>query len=326
MNSIERPSSRCSSRTRLRIAPWTETSRAEVISSARSTSGRPARARAMRDPLALAARRARAGSRPRGPGRGGRARGAARPRLRRGARAAVRSGRASATLAPMRHPRVERGERVLEDHLERAAPCRASDRLAVEQDPPAVHGARPTAARARVDLPDPDSPTSPRTRPSGTVRLTPSTDRVPCAVPKRTVTSSNSQLAHASTSSISSRLASSDGSGSPACQQATRWPARVGHQRRAPPAAELVASGQRAANAQPAGTCGRVDRAGRGWWRAAGRRSVVHVGHRREERPGVRVRGAAVRARGARQVLDDPPGVHDQHAVADLARRPRRRG
>ena len=40
--------------------------------------------------------------------------------------------------------------------------------------PPAT-GASPTAARARDDLPDPDSPTSPTTWPEGTVRLTSST-------------------------------------------------------------------------------------------------------------------------------------------------------
>ena len=40
---------------------------------------------------------------------------------------------------------------------------------------PELIGARPTAARASVDLPEPDSPTSPRISPSGTVRLTPST-------------------------------------------------------------------------------------------------------------------------------------------------------
>ena len=46
MKSIERPSSRWSSRTRLSTAPWIETSSAEVISSAMRTWGRPARARA----------------------------------------------------------------------------------------------------------------------------------------------------------------------------------------------------------------------------------------------------------------------------------------
>ena len=40
---------------------------------------------------------------------------------------------------------------------------------------PSVSGDRPIAARARVDLPDPDSPTRPTTAPEGTTRLAPRT-------------------------------------------------------------------------------------------------------------------------------------------------------
>ena len=42
---------------------------------------------------------------------------------------------------------------------------------------PAASGSRPTAARASVDLPQPDSPTSPTISPRATVRSTPSTAR-----------------------------------------------------------------------------------------------------------------------------------------------------
>ena len=38
----------------------------------------------------------------------------------------------------------------------------------------------PTAARASVDLPEPDSPTRPTTLPAGTLRLTRSTAVTPC--------------------------------------------------------------------------------------------------------------------------------------------------
>ena len=55
MNSIERPSSRCSSRTRLSTAPWIETSSAEVISSAISTLGPAGEGPGERDPLPLPA-------------------------------------------------------------------------------------------------------------------------------------------------------------------------------------------------------------------------------------------------------------------------------
>ncbi len=37
---------------------------------------------------------------------------------------------------------------------------------------PSLTGARPTAARAMVDLPEPDSPTRPITAPAGTVSVT----------------------------------------------------------------------------------------------------------------------------------------------------------
>ena len=58
MKSIDRPSSGCSSRTRLSIEPWIETSSAEVISSAMSTCGPAGERAGERDALALPARHA----------------------------------------------------------------------------------------------------------------------------------------------------------------------------------------------------------------------------------------------------------------------------
>ena len=71
------------------------------------------------------------------------------------------------------HARIERGERILEDHLRsRAALARAA--LGVERRDvrararsarPRVGGSMPTTMRPSVDLPQPDSPTSPTTSP-----------------------------------------------------------------------------------------------------------------------------------------------------------------
>ena len=127
---------------------------------------------------------------------------------------------------------------------------------------PLVRGASPTAARASVDLPEPDSPTRPTTSPSGIVRLTPSTAVVAVRpAPKRTVTSSKrSSLIRAPPLSRWSRCRCAtcgmpSGSGSPARQQATRLPpssvARCGSTARHC----ASASGHRAAYAHPSGSC-----------------------------------------------------------------------
>ena len=86
---------------------------------------------------------------------------------------------------------VERGVRVLEDELEpdelaRGAPGGRAGSPADLRSvtvPPAVL-TRPTAARASVDLPHPDSPTRPTIRPRSTERLAPATARTlpPAAV------------------------------------------------------------------------------------------------------------------------------------------------
>ena len=72
--------------------------------------------------------------------------------------------------------RVQRTVGVLEHHLhfaiERLVAARA-ELLAVDRDLAADTGASPAIARSSVDLPDPDSPTSPKDSPFATSRLTP---------------------------------------------------------------------------------------------------------------------------------------------------------
>ena len=303
MKSIERPSSRWSSRTRLSTAPWIETSSAEVISSAMTTCGPAGERAGERDPLPLAA------------GELGRAGAGARrvevdeleqplrPRLARSARDAP-GGIASAMLSPMRHPRVERGVGVLEDHLQRArSRPLVGTGCAVEQDPAArATGARPTAARARVDLPDPDSPTRPTTWPAGTVRLTPSTAVTASrAVADRDVL--EAQLAHGRSTSAELGPRRSCGprprgevdrlAGVPAGHPA---PGRVGHQRRVlGPAARRrrAGSGRRThTDGTSAGSTGRPGMTASGAVQVG-----VHVGHGGDERAGVGVPGARWRGR-----------------------------
>ena len=228
--------------------------------------------------------------------------GAARRRVRRG-RAAGRPRRvgspreprgiASAMLAPIVIARVERRVRVLEDHLQRgdgvpsAARGRPSSTIS-----PADSGASPTAARARVDLPEPDSPTRPTTSPSGTVRLTPSTAERPCRrLPKRTETSSKRSSATAGrtlherdrSSGRRERLA-----GVPARDPV---PAASDSQRRVLGAAPLV--GERAA--RRVGAAGRhlrrVDGAGPGMTASGRSRSVCMSGTARDQRTRVRMPG-----------------------------------
>ncbi len=88
----------------------------------------------------------------------------------------------SAIEAAMRHPRVEAGERVLEDDLQVLARRRSSSRR--DSSPrfspsqvtlPWLGGMSCSTARARVDLPQPLSPTMPTVSPGATSKLTPST-------------------------------------------------------------------------------------------------------------------------------------------------------
>ena len=215
MNSIDMPSCRCRSRTRLSTVPWIETSRAEVISSAMITSGRPARARAIATrcrcpPDSWAGYwRARSVSSPTSS--------SSRATSARRSFTAPR-GIVSAIVLPivMRGSSDEYGSwKIICSG--RGPRARRGSGWPSSRICPLVSGVSPTAARASVDLPEPDSPTSPTTAPSGTVRLTPST----AVRPRRAVAEAHhdvleAQLTHAvSVTSI----------GSPACQQATRRPA-----------------------------------------------------------------------------------------------------
>ena len=131
--------------------------------------------------------------------------GAARRRTRagsgRGARGAAARGRAARRPAPRpsrlrhvvhlerlgeepahRHPRVQRGLRVLEHDLQ--VPAQPAQRLAsasgeqvraAEPTEPAVGSMRRSMQRPVVDLPQPDSPTSASVSPGATSKLTPLT-------------------------------------------------------------------------------------------------------------------------------------------------------
>ena len=175
MNSIDRPSSRWSSRTRLSTAPWIETSSAEVISSAITTSRLAGQRAGQRDPLALAAGERR-GQRPRPAGvevdelEQPRDLGTAL-----GARHARRD-RLGDALAD-RHPRVERGVGVLEDHLQRAPPAaaRGTGSPSSRIRPPCDRAQADRGAGQRRLAASRTRPPGRRPAPAGTVRLTPST-------------------------------------------------------------------------------------------------------------------------------------------------------
>ena len=313
---------RCRSRTRLSTAPWIETSSAEVISSAMMHLRLRRPARGPGRPAGAARRTAAAGygSRPvRRPGstssssRATSAR-ALRPRP-------VPGGHRLGDRRADRHARVQRGVRVLEHHLQRTAGrATGAGRLARRAGcARRSTGARPTAARARVDLPDPDSPTSPTTWPAGTVRLTPSTAVVPWRpVPYRTRDVLEAQLAHGPPPSRRSCHRVS------ACQQATR----AGRSRGRTPAAGRLAAhsgrrraGSAAANAQPGGSVGRVGRPARDDGQRHGRGRCPCPARRRA---GPACRGGG-RARAARRPAGPPRcGRRTSPAPGRTPRRPPR--
>ena len=118
-------------------------------------------------------RRTGAGSAACSSGRGRRAR-AARRRSRRCSARGTRpcTTRRLADDVVDAHARIERGKRILEDHLHRRACCRAAVASSVVQSRaakaprPALGACRPATMRPSVDLPQPDSPTRPTTSPS----------------------------------------------------------------------------------------------------------------------------------------------------------------
>ncbi len=178
MKSIPIPSVRWISRKRLRICACTETSRAETASSQIRSDGSSAIARAMLtrwswppeslDGFRLADRLVQPD--------GIEQLGHARPPLRFRAAAVDPQrlcDRPRDGLAP-----VEGEERFLEDRLElgrssfrrrRDAP---SSRSPMNRTSPLLGESRPRARLATVDLPDPDSPTSPTTSPAPTSKVT----------------------------------------------------------------------------------------------------------------------------------------------------------
>ena len=175
-----RPRSRRSSASRFRICACTETSSAEVGSSHTTMRGRSTSARAIATrwrwpPDSSAGRRS-----PIAVARPTRVQHLLDParRISAARQSAMRHQR-QATMSRTRGARIERGEGILEHRLDQP---RA--RLAVERRPaagrrsamsPEVGGSRPRIRRARVDLPQPDSPTMPSTSPSRHARQTPST-------------------------------------------------------------------------------------------------------------------------------------------------------
>ena len=172
-------------RARLRIWAWTDTSRAETGSSQMSSFGSHHERPGDADPLALTAgellRTAVAG----------RSSGSmpTASSISRTFRVALRPRAALPDDQRLGHdvldpaPRVERGDRVLEDHLDLGPGSRAARRrdrrgeVVALEDAPSREVGRWTWTRARpvVDLPQPDSPTSPSVSPSATSKLTPET-------------------------------------------------------------------------------------------------------------------------------------------------------
>ena len=328
MKSIERPSSRCSSRTRLSTAPWIETSSAEVISSAMTHLGPAGEGAGQRDALPLAAGEL-AGQLP-GPrrGRGGPARAAARPRRgRRASGVPTRADSASAMLSPI----VIRGSS--EEYgswktiwsgpvpAAQAAPARPSSRIRPPCDGREADGGPRQRGLARAGLADQADDlavghgqahavdATVRRRRSGPSRRR--TRARSCAPPRRRPrrVGPDSGCRH----------------GSSACQHATRRPAGVGRQRRVlARGSGRSASGQRAAYAHPAGTC--AGSTGRPGMVASGAsRSVSMSGTAATQRAGV---GVPCAGRAARR----PAGPRRSGRRTSRApgrrprRRPRRRG
>ena len=107
-------------------------------------------------------------------------------------------------LGADRDGRVQRGQRVLEDHRHvraaqpaqrrgrsrRAAPARRTGPTRSPATPRS--GSRPMIASEVTDLPQPDSPTRPIVSPGATAKLTPSTARVRCSPVRVKVTASSS--------------------------------------------------------------------------------------------------------------------------------------
>ena len=181
MKSRARSRSSRNSRSSARICAWLETSSPETISSATTSRGCNAMARAIADALALAARELMGVARAMGRAQYHPLQQGVHLFARLGARAhpAVKAQRLGDDVGhPV--PRIERGLRVLEDHLE-LGPQRAEPLLGQVRDVPgrrtggrpAVGAWRRTRVRPRLDLPEPLSPTIPRVSPGASARSMP---------------------------------------------------------------------------------------------------------------------------------------------------------
>ncbi len=198
---------------------------------------------------------------------------------------------------------------------------------------PAVGSISRSTSRPSVDLPQPDSPTTPSVSPGRSVRSTPSTARTaPLARPNsrahREVLDQALALAAAARRSCGRlpaepRPAAHRGRAAPASRPARWRVARPSRQRRRVASAQRAsANGQRGGEAAAGRAAQRVGHLAldRGQPRAARRAAA---GSSRAAR---RCRDAAARANSARhrRLLDDAAGVHHRHLVGRS--RPPRRG
>ena len=289
---------RATSRTTLRIDPCTDTSSDDVISSAISSRGSAARARAIETRCSC----------PPDSCRGSAASTAGSRETSSSSRADL--GAALDAVQPAAdgerfghrladgHPRIERGVRVLEHHLHAppsltGGPIAAGDVLAVQGDR-SRRPARPspTIALASVDLPEPDSPTSPTTPPAGTSRLTSSTATIPSptfAVANRHVADRQQAHSWATASSRERRLvASADASRRPATRRRAgrAWgaPSGSGRRRTGNAARRRSRCRPRGGRAAGRGSSPAADR-GRSSCRGRRRRAPACTGGRRRRAP-----------------------------------------
>ena len=234
------------------------------------------------------------------------------------------------------HPRIQRGERVLEDHLHPPASIRDAARLARPAPgrrraaPRPRRSARARRARARASTcPEPDSPTRPTVVPLGNGEVDPvDGGQAPLPRPKLNGDAvvprapSSGHVLQARGGGLRRRSR-----GSPVvsgCQHAARCPAASVLQQRTLRAAAV--GGDRAARRE--GAARRLVERPRRTARDRGERPLAIGLHRRDRRrPARAVYGCAgpLTSVATSSSSTIRPGVHHDDAVAELRRRPRRR-
>ena len=166
-----------------------------------------------------------------------------------------------------------------------------------------------------VVLPQPLSPTRPSVSPAATVKLTPSTAWTTRRAGAGRSAASRPRREREVLDQVRPPRAAAPRHHRPARWQAARWPAPT---RRSAGALDRAARlGERAARMEAAA---RRQRARAPAWRrrwCRGASSPSAPGRHVDERAGVGMRGGAEDARD-RRLLDDPAGVHHEHAVAHL--------